>query len=193
MILLIIGLGKLKKYCFAIIVYIYGNHSWFVDTNIFLCILSKRMITVSNTKWLNILYGSDRYDIYRMFKRIIYKEPYLNVIDRITNRKTLTFFRLGVSSILIHRSRFSTNALPVCPLCNGHEEVEMHFLLHCPVYYDSRQKYLCVPENVSPNYALFKMVMERNEPLMIHKLSLFIYYALTRRNDYISGTVIENI
>ena len=103
------------------------------------------------------------------------------------------FYRMGVSSILIHRSRFITNAQSVCPLCNGHEEDEIHFLLHCPVYYDLRQKYLCVPKNISPNYTLFKMVMERNEPLMIHKLSLFIYYALKRRNDYVSGTVVVNI
>ena len=68
----------------------------------------------------------------------------------------------------------------------------MHFLLHCPVYYGLRQKYLCVPENLFPNYALFKMVMERNKPMMIHKLSLFIYNALKRRGDYISGTVVVN-
>ena len=85
------------------------------------------MITVSNTKWLNILYGSDRYIIYRMFKRIRYKEPYLNFIDHITNRKTLTFFRMGVSSILIHRSRFITNAQSVCPLCNEHEKMKYTF------------------------------------------------------------------
>ena len=47
---------------------------------------------------------------------------------------------------------------------------------------------ICVPENVSPSYALFKMAMERNGPLMIHKLSFFIYYALKQKNDYISGT-----
>ena len=100
---------------------------------------------------------------------------------------------MRVSSILIHRSIFISNAQSVCPLCNEYEEDEMHFLLHSPVYYDQRQKYLCVPEHVSPNYALFKMVMKRNEPLMIHKLSLFIYYALKRRNDYISGIVVVNI
>ena len=65
-----------------------------VDKNIFLRNLRERMITVSNTKWLNILYGSDRYTITRMFKRIRYKEPYFNVIDSINNhdnRKALTF------------------------------------------------------------------------------------------------------
>ena len=62
------------------------------------------------------------------------------------------------------------------------DEDEINFVLHCLVYYDLRQQYLCVPENVSPNYALFKMVMERNEPLMIHKLSIYIYYVLKRNN-----------
>ena len=47
-------------------------------------------------------------------------------------------------------------------------------------------------KNLFPNYALFKMVMERNKPMMIHKLSLFIYNALKRRGDYISGTVVVN-
>ena len=58
-------------------------------------------------------------------------------------------------------------------------------MLHCPVYYDLLQKYLCVPENVSPNYALFKMVMERNEPLMIHKLSFFFYIMLWNEQMFI--------
>ena len=78
-------------------------------------------------------------------------------------------------------------------LMHEHEEDEIHFYYLIPVYYDLRQKYLCVPENVSPNYALFKIVMERNEPLMIHKLSIFIYYVSKGRNDYISGTVVVNI
>ena len=151
--------GKIEK-----VLYRYNFvHIWksqlVVNKNIFLRNLWKRMITVSNTKWLNILYGSDRYNIYRMFKRIRYKEPYFNVVDRITNKKTLTFFRMEVSSFLIHRSLFITNTLSVCTLCNEHE----------------------------------KMVMERNEPLMIHKLSLLIYYDLKRRNDYISETVVVNI
>ena len=85
-----------------------------VNKNIFLRHLRERMITVSNTKWLNILCGSDRYNIYRMLKIIRYKESYLNVIDCITNRKTL-------SSILIHRFIFTTNAQSVCPLCNERE------------------------------------------------------------------------
>ena len=114
------------------------------------------MITVSNTKWLNIWYGSDKYNICRMFKRIRYKDPSLNVIDSNINRKTLTFLRIEVSSILINRSRFINNAhQSTCPLCNKYEENEIHLLLHCPVYYDLRQKYLCVLENVSPNYAFY--------------------------------------
>ena len=51
----------------------------------------------------------------------------MNVIDGIANRKTLTFFRMGVSSLLIPRSRFITHVQSVCPLCNEHEEDEIHF------------------------------------------------------------------
>ena len=83
--------GKIKEVLYRYnFVHIWeSQHVKISGTNIFLRILRKRMITVSNTKWLNILYGSSRYNIYRKFKRIRYKEPYLNVIDSITNRKTL--------------------------------------------------------------------------------------------------------
>ena len=47
-----------------------------VNKNIFLRHLRERMITVSNTKWLNILCGSDRYNIYRMLKIIRYKKSH---------------------------------------------------------------------------------------------------------------------
>ena len=60
--------GKLKKYCIAIILHILWESQHVVNTNICLRHLRERMITVSNTKWLNILYRSDRYNIYRLLK-----------------------------------------------------------------------------------------------------------------------------
>ena len=59
-------------------------------------------------------------------------------------------------------------------LCNEYEGEEIRVLLHRPVYYDIRLKYLCVQDNVFYNYASFKEIMERNGPLTIQKLSLYI-------------------
>ena len=100
---------------------------------------------------------------------------------------------MGVNSFLHHRSRFLTNAQSACPLCNEYEEDAVHILLNCPVYYDLPQKYVCALENAPPNDALFKVIMEHNKPLMIQKLSLYIYYALKRGNDHISWTTVVNI
>ena len=185
--------GKIKEVLFRFNFVDIWESQQVVNTDLFLRNLRDRMIHVSNTNWLNTLYGSERYGIYRMFKKFRYKEQYLNVIDSTTNRKLLTFFRMGVSSIFSHRSRFTPHADTLCPLCNEYEEDDIHFLLHCPVYYDLRQKYLHIQENIPPNQDLFQVIMARNEPMLIQKLSLYIYYALKRRNDYIIETDILNI
>ena len=104
---------------------------------IFLNNLKLRMIAENDNKWQQTLQESSRYFIYKNFKQSQYKEMYLNHIKPVVSR-----FRMGVSVILTHKYRFVNDKETVCPMCTEHEEDDIHFLLHCPVYHDQRVKYL---------------------------------------------------
>ena len=60
------------------------------------------------------------------------------------------FNRMGVSLIMTHKQRFIQDSDTVCPMCMEEEEDEIHFILHCPVFHDLRQKYLA-PFDSPPN------------------------------------------
>ena len=75
---------------------------------------------------------------------------YLNHIKPVVIRRMLSRFRIGVNVILTHKYIFVNDKETVCPLCTEHEEGDIHFLLHCPVYHDLRVKYL-IPLHNPPN------------------------------------------
>ena len=185
--------GKIKKVFFRFDFIDIWESQQIGNQNLFLKTLKERMINVSDTNWLNTLYGSDRYSLYRTFKQVRYKEPYLDFVDNSMNRKLLSCFRMGVSNILSHRTRFNTHVQIVCPLCIECEEDDVHFLLQCPVYYDLRLKYLFDRGNTPPNLNLFQLIMQCDEEMSIKKLSLYLYYAFKRRNVNIDEGNIVNI
>ena len=66
-----------------------------------------------------------------------YKEMYLNHNKPEVIRRLLSRFRIGVNvkKNLTHKKRFVNDKETVCPMCTEHEEDDIHFLLHCPVYH----------------------------------------------------------
>ena len=109
---------------------------------VFLNNLKLRVIAESDNIWQQTLQESNRYFICKNFKQSRYKEMYLNHIKPVVIRILLSRFRMGVSVILTHKYRFVNDKETVCPMCTEHEEDDIHFLLHCPVYHDLRVKYL---------------------------------------------------
>ena len=110
---------------------------------------------------------------------------YLNHIKPVVIRRLLSRFRMGVklSAFLTHKYRFVNDKETVCPMCTEHEENDIHFLLHCPVYHDLRVKYLS-PFHNPPNEISFNSMLQMEDSNMITGLSLYIYHSIQRRKTY---------
>ena len=59
-------------------------------------------------------------------------------------------------------------------MCTEHEEDDIHFLLHSPVYHDLRVKYLS-PFHSLPNEISFTSMLQMEDSNIITGLSLYIY------------------
>ena len=151
---------------------------------VFLNNLKLRMIAESDNIWQQTLQESYRYFIYKNFKQSRYKEMYLNHIKPGVIRRLLARFRMGVSVILTHKYRFVNDKETVCPMCTEHEEDDINFPLHYPVYHDLRIKYLS-PFHSPPNEISFTSMLQMEDSNMITGLSLlYIYHSIQRRKTY---------
>ena len=79
--------------------------------------------------WEDHVNTSDRYSLYRQFKTLAGVEPYMMLNLNRYIRYTLTTFRVGVSDIRVHRSRFKVYNVDgsKCPLCLSAVDNEVHF------------------------------------------------------------------
>ena len=139
-----------------------GKETWATSVRIFLCAHgfghvwlhqgvgdSKRFITelkgklVSNfmQNWHVSINSSDRYDVYKNFKSVIMTETYISVLCQKYLRDVYCRFRLGISDVLSNKNRYTEND-SLCQMCKEEVETEIHFLLTCPAYCNSRALYI---------------------------------------------------
>ena len=89
-------------------------------------------------------------------------------------RYALTRFRVEVSDIKVHRSRFKLHIADEfkCPLCLSAVDNEVHFVLCCPAFDDLYNP--C-------EFRLALLLATQNERAL-KNLVLFVYKAFSRRN-----------
>ena len=90
---------------------------------------------------------------------------------------------MGVSLIMTHKLKFIQDSHTVCPMCMEEEEDEIHFILHCPVYHDLRQKYLA-PFDSPPNVNTFQSLLRSVDESLIKSLWTYLNQAFKRREQY---------
>ena len=81
-------------------------------------------------KWVQELYRSNRYEVYRRYKQISEVEAYLYKVDKKIFRETLIKFRFGNTEMYIHKHRYEALAEKLCPLCQEEDEDEYHVIIH---------------------------------------------------------------
>ena len=69
-------------------------------------------------------------------------------------------------------------------MCTEHEEDDIHFPLHCPVYHDLCVKYLS-PFHSPPNEISFNSMLQMEDANMITGLSLYICHSLQPSEKHI--------
>ena len=104
---------------------------------------------------------SSKLRTYSILKTQIGFEDYLNQIQSIPNRTSLTKFRLSNHSLMIETGRHQhiEKNLRFCPFCPRNIEDEFHFLLECQVFRTLRNELFAEAKKKDENF----LQMEKSE------------------------------
>ena len=115
-------------------------------------------------------------------------EDYLLTVENISDRTSLSKFRLSDHSLLIEKGRHQNiiSSKRTCPFCPGHVENEFHFLIKCPTYTNLRLKLLhdtetlCIGFFYPPDEEfLFWFLM--NNPIISDSIAKFVHLSMELR------------
>ncbi len=120
------------------------------------------------------------------FKTLFFREPYLWKIKDQRYRTALSRLRLSSHNLAIETGRHARPKIPrserVCDKCDtGSVEDEIHFIMACPKYSNSRETLFTAIEPYIRNFSTlpvkdkFKKIMLCNEPVCHLQLGRFIY------------------
>ena len=149
----------------------------------FLREFKQRLIDCRWQHWNSHISSSDRFSFYRRFKTVSGVEPYLLMELNRHVRNALTKFRLGISDIAVHASRYKSCCADdmKCPVCKSPVETEVHFALCCTAFEDLRKKF--VPSkfcNFPDVFDLIQLLSTSNES-MLKNFAVYLYTAFKRR------------
>ena len=154
----------------------------------FISRLKERLVGQFLQEWKTKLGASDRYILYRQIKSAFKVENYLHVLKNKMSRDMYIRFRMGITDLFIHKSRYKKDPESrLCPLCTEREEDENHFLLYCPALYDLQEKYLFVHVPPSTTDPLVHILLNQ-ETEVIRSVSAYLYRAFKRRSDAMEMT-----
>ena len=168
--------NTLSKYGFR---FVWDNQG-VQNINGFLKVYKQRLVECFRQDWHGHLESSDRFTVYRIFKLDHSPEPYFACVPSNGLRKLLIRFRLGISDLLIHKTRYQANgARTDCPLCKYPSDNEMHFLFQCEYFADLREKYIPNKYCIFPCHAKLSSLMTDKDNM--NNLALYIFHCMKRR------------
>jgi hypothetical protein len=125
---------------------------------------------------------------YINFKQCFGAEKYIKVIDFDKFRKCLAKFRCSSHNLMIKKGRHFNidKEYRVCIYCETTIENKFHFMIECPLYAYLRSKYLPDFYFRYPNIQNFYDLMSSENEEIIRNVSMYIYYYLKEREEFIS-------
>jgi hypothetical protein len=147
----------------------------------FIALFKQRLLDNFLQEWYSSVMVKDLYSTYRLFKTELKSEQYFDFLDIRCFRDCLVKLRLGVLPIngSFFRTTHCENANNSCTNCNEKEN-EYHFVHTCPLYDDLRDKYLI------SCYQPYTVVLKNGNVDRVRKLSMYVFYALQRRQEFIN-------
>ena len=149
----------------------------------FLRMFKQRLIDCKWQQWSSHINSSDRFSFYRRFKTVNGVEPYLLLDLNRQVRCALSRFRLGITDIAVHATRYKNYNVEdaKCPLCESPTESEVHFVMCCPAFEDLRE------ELIHPKFRCFQDILHLIQLLstpnedITRNFATYLYKALKRR------------
>ena len=137
-------------------------------------------------QWVSNVNSSSKLNSYKLFKKSLTAELYLDVINNDTCRKYLTRLRCSSHKLCIEEGRYKNipREQRMCTKCNMKViENEYHFLLVCPRYHVLRTKYLPRYYLRWPTLNKFVQLMSSENVNLLIRLSKFNHQAWLLRNE----------
>ena len=157
---------------------------------IFLKSLRERLIDV---RWQNVhdhITTSERFSFYSPISGINDNLlPFYISLDVKRHLKCImTKFRFGVSSINSHHYRYR-NVNPdilICPFCKVGKETEIHFILCCPLYEETRKQYIKPKFWRTPSSHKLNILLSSRNDKTVADLCRYLYVAFKIRETFCS-------
>ena len=136
--------------------------------------------------------GGNKLRTYNQMKQHFTLEPYLEHIDNIIHRKSVTRIRLSSHPLNIESMRMNTPNPQdrICHLCNTKEiEDEEHFIMNCAIYKFHRDDMLQSCLSICPNFtslnnrAKFLYLLTNENKIILKALGKFICLSLETRQN----------
>ena len=157
------------------------NNQGVGDVNSFIHCFKERIIDCRWQDWHSHINNSDRYSHYCQFKTNHCMEPYMHLSMNRYVVKALVYFRLGISSIVVHSQRYKENAnnmSTACRLCNTGIENEVHIMLCCEKLRVLRNDLLPVKYYRFPNVFKLNLLLANQNEKIVQNLALYLYKTL---------------
>ena len=147
----------------------------------FLSVFKQRLIDMFFQEWSGTIRDSNRYELYRQFKTVFVREKYVTDVDTYCFRVAISQLRCNVLPLNNNMYRYGDcSQKKNCPFCAIHIEDEVHFLFHCPLYNDLRNKFLKESATV-PLHVLLQLTNDFHT----HNISRYVFHAINKRKKAI--------
>ncbi|XP_076078814.1 uncharacterized protein LOC143048830 [Mytilus galloprovincialis] len=119
-----------------------------ISKELFFKVIKSKLRILDEQLWFTKLWNDNsnvngnKLRLYRRYKKDLQPEHYVtNAIPRHL-RSNLCKFRCGTLPLSVETGRYTKPPIPleerICPFCNNAVEDEIHFLINCDIYSDSR-------------------------------------------------------
>ena len=147
------------------------------DIKMFLMAFKQRLIDWFIQEWDGTTKERERYQMFTTYKTVFEKEKYIYDMDIYCFRVAITQLRFNVLPLNNNVHRYSKSAQDKnCSFCDNQVEDEDHFLFHCCLYKDLRDKFLKKSSN-APIHVLLKATNADHR----HNVSRYVFHAINRR------------
>lgn len=150
----------------------------------FISMFKQRLMDNYLQEWNSSVSAKEIYSTYRVFKMEFGSERYFEFLDIRCFRDCLVKLRLGVLPLngSSFKLMFGNTGNKTCVFCNN-IETEHHFIHVCGLYHDIRIKYL------TGLHQPYTDVLREGYIGKVRKLSLFVFYAIRRRGEFVEDVI----
>lgn len=136
-------------------------------------------------EWSDKCNSNGKMEFYCHYKTFFTYEKYLDCVDLMKFRRSISAFRTSSHHLMIEKGRHFgiEREFRYCIHCTDRVENEFHFIVECPLYDQLREKYIPNSFIQQPYLEKFYSLMSCSNETIIRNLAMFIHHAFILRKN----------